>query len=128
MTSIVRDKSGRYVPLVRPKQWNEQAVKRSRDRTERIAQAKNQRKAWLTTTEWINSIDHRAIAGLEAQGIPWAAVQCWLDEAPPADAFAGRMLLKQVLAVLVDNQALPKERTEVSRELYRRLIAAGILE
>ena len=128
MTTIVRDKFGRNVPLVRPKQWKEQSVRRSRERSERIAQARKQQTAWQTTTEWMNSVDGQAIAGLEAQGIPWAAVQRWLDEIPPRDAFAARMLLKQVLLVLSDDQASPKERFEVRRELYRRLIAAGIVD
>ena len=128
MTTIVRDKFGRNVPLVRPKQWKEQSVRRSRERSERIAQARKQQTAWQTTTEWMNSVDGRAIAALEAQGIPWAAVQRWLDEIPPGEAFAARRLLKQVLLVLSDDQASPKERFEARRELYRRLIAAGIVD
>ena len=128
MTSIVRDRFGRYVPLVQPKKWNEGSIRQSRDRTERIALAKAQRKATLTTAEWMSSLDSRAIAQLEADGIPWVAVQRWLDEINPGEAFTSRMLLKQVLLVLADDQVSPRERFEVRRALYRRLIAAGIVD
>src|SRR6478609_5472617 len=93
VTSVIRDKSGRYVPLVRPKQWKDGSIRRSRDRTERIARAKTQQKAWLTTTEWISSVDDRTIAALEAEGIPWSAVLRWLDEVNPREAFTARMLV-----------------------------------
>ena len=128
MTSIVRDRFGRYVPLVQPKKWNEGTIRRSRARSERIAQAKVQHKASLMTAEWMSSLDSRAIARLEADGIPWAAVQRWLDEIHPREAFASRMFLKHVLLVLADDQASPRERFEARRELYRRLIAAGIVD
>jgi hypothetical protein len=77
----------------------------------------------------MSSLDSRAIAQLEADGIPWAAVQRWLNEIHPGEAFASRMLLKkQVLLVMADDQASPRERFEMRRELYRRLIAAGIVD
>ena len=128
MDSIIRDDHGRLVPVVRPKFWQAASVKRSRDRTDRIARARKQRKTWLATTQWMNELDRRAIAELEATGIPWAAVQRWLGEVHPAEAFMSRMFLKQILLVLSDDQAAPRERFEARRELYQRLIAAGILE
>ena len=76
--------------------------KRSRDRTDRIARARKQRKGWLATTQWMSELDRRGIAELEATGIPWAAVQRWLDELDPREAFAARMVVKQVLQVLAD--------------------------
>ena len=57
----------------------------------------------------------RAIAELEATGIPWAAVQRWLDEVHPGEAFTSRMFLKQVLLVLSDDQASPRERSRSTR-------------
>ena len=128
MTSIVRDSFGRYVPLVQPKKWNEGSIRRSRDRTERIARAKAQHKASLTTAEWMSSLDGRAIARLEADGIPWVAVQRRLDEIHPGEVFTSRMFLKQVLLVLADDQVSPRERFEVRRALYKRLIAAGVVD
>ena len=74
----------------------------------------------------------RWIAGefdeLEATGISWAVVQRWLDEVHPGEACTSRMFLRQVLLVLSDDQASTRERFEVQRELYRRLIAAGIVD
>ena len=61
-------------------------------------------------------------------GIPWAAVQRWLDEVRPSEAFTTRLFLKQVLLLLSDDEASPRDRFEAERELYRRLIAAGIVE
>ena len=87
MHSIVRDDNGRLVPVVRPKSWLAASVKRSRDRTDRIARARKQRKARLATAQWSNALDRRGIAELEATGIPWAAVQRWLDEVRPARGF-----------------------------------------
>ena len=46
----------------------------------------------------------------------------------PAEAFMSRMFLKQILLVLADDQASPRERLEARRELYRRLIAARIVD
>ena len=97
-------------------------------RADCIARARKQRKTWLATTQWMNELDRRAIAELEATGIPWTAVQRWLDEVHPSQAFMSRMFLKQILLVLSDDQASPRERFEVRRELYQRLIAAGILD
>ena len=128
MHSIIRDDRGRLVPVVRPKRWQAASVKRSRDRTDRIMRARKQRKARLATTQWLSELDRRGIAELEATGIPWAAVQRWLDEVHPREAFMSRMFLKQVLLVLSDDQAAPRERFEARRELYRRLIAAGIVD
>ena len=90
--------------------------------------SRKQRKVRSATTQWMNELDARAIAELEATGIPWAAVQRWLDEVRPSEAFMSRMLLKQILLVLSDDQAAPRERFEARRELYQRLIAAGILD
>jgi hypothetical protein len=101
---------------------------RSRDRTDRITRARKQRKARLATTQWLNALDRKGIAVLEANGIPWAAVQRWLDEVRPGEAFATRMFLKQILLLLSDDQASTRECFEGRRELYRRLIAAGIID
>ena len=76
----------------------------------------------------MNELDRRGIAELEATGIPWAAVQRWLDAVDPREAFMSRMFLKQILLVLSDDQAAPRERFEARRELYRRLIAARIVD
>ena len=76
----------------------------------------------------MNELDRRGIAELEATGIPWAAVERWLDALDPREAFAARMVVKQVLQTLADDKARPAERFEARRELYRRLIAAGIVD
>ena len=128
MHSIIRDEHGRFVPVVRPKRWQAASVKRSRDRTDRIARARKQRKGWLATTQWMSELDRRGIAALEATGIPWAAVQRWLDEVEPREAFVARMVVKQVLQMLADDEAPLRERFEARNELYRRLIAAGIVD
>ena len=88
--------------MVRPKHWQAASVERSRDRTDRIARARKQRKGWLATTQWMSELDRRGIAALEATDIPWAAVQRWLDELDPREAFAARMVVKQVLQALAD--------------------------
>jgi hypothetical protein len=126
--SIVRDKHGRLVPVVRPKHWQATSVKLSRERTERIAQARKQRKAWVATTQWMSELDRRGIAELEATGIPWAAVQRWLDGREPREAFAARRLMEWVLQVLADDKAPQRERFEARNELYKRLISAGIMD
>ena len=87
MHSIIRDDRGRLVPVVRPKRWQAASVKRSRDRTDSIARARKQRKARLATTQWLNELDRRAIAELEATGIPWSAVERWLDALDQREAF-----------------------------------------
>ena len=128
MHSITRDARGKFVPVVRPKRWNASSVVRSRERSDRIATARMERKKGLATTQWLGELDRRAIAELEATGISWAAVQRWLDEVHPSEAFMSRMFLKQILLVLSDDQAAPRERFEARRQLYQRLIAAGIVD
>ena len=128
MHSIIRDDRGRLVPVVRPKFWRAASVKRSRDRADCIARARKQRKAWLATTQWMNELDRRAIAELETTGVPWSAVERWLDALEQRGAFAARMVVKQVLQTLADDQARPAERFEARRELYGRLIAADIVD
>ena len=76
----------------------------------------------------MNDLDRRAIAELEATGIEWRCVERWLDALDPREAFVARMVVKQVLQTLADNKARPAERFEARRELYRRLIAAGIVD
>ena len=76
----------------------------------------------------MNELDRRGIAKLEATGIQWASVERWLDALDPHEAFAARMVVKQVLQTLADDKARPGERFEARRELYRRLIAAGIVD
>jgi len=125
--SFIRDNHGRLVPVVRPKFWQAASVKRSRDRADCIARARKQRKTWLATTQWINELDRRTIAELDATGIPWSAVERWLD-ADPREAFAARMVVKQVLQTLADDKAPLRERFEARRELYRRLIAARVVD
>ena len=73
-------------------------------------------------------LNRRGIAELEATGIPWAAVEQWLDALDPREAFAARMVVKQVLQTLADDKAPLRERFEARNELYRRLIAAGIVD
>jgi hypothetical protein len=126
--SIIRDEHGRLVPVVRPKLWQAASVKRSRDRADCIARVRKQRKTRLTTAQWMNELDRRAVAELEATGIPRAAVERWLDALDPRDVFAAKMVVKQVLQTLADDKARPAERFEARRELYRRLIAAGIVD
>ena len=128
MHSIIRDNHGRLVPVVRPKLWRAASVKRSRDRADCIARARKQRKARLATTHWLNALPRQGIAELEAAGIGWAAVERWLDALDQREAFAARMVVKQVLQTLADHEARPAERFEARRELYRRLIAAGIVD
>jgi hypothetical protein len=116
------------VPVVRPKRWNASSLVRSRERSDRIATARMERKKTLTTMQWLQGLDRRAIAELEATGIPWAAVERWLDALDPRETFVARMVVKQVLHTLADDKARPAERFEARRELYRRLIVAGILD
>jgi hypothetical protein len=128
MHSIIRDERGRLVPVVRPKRWLAASVKRSRDRSDRIMHARKQRKAKLTTTAWVGELDRRGICELEATGIAWGSVEHWLDALDPRDTFVARLVVKQVLQTLADDKARPTERFEARRELYRRLIAAGIVD
>ena len=53
----------------------------------------------------MNELDRRAIAELEATGIPWSAVERWLDALDLREAFMSRMFVKQVLQMLADDQA-----------------------
>jgi hypothetical protein len=126
--SIIRDNCGRLVPLVRPKRWVAASVKRSRDRTDRIMRARKQRKARLARTGWEGELDRRGICELEATGIEWRSVARWLDALDAREAFVARMVVKQVLQTLADDKARPAERFEARRELYKRLIAAGIVD
>lgn len=128
MPAIIRDKNGRFVPVVRPKLWQTATVKRSRDRTDRIGRARKQLKEKLATTQWINELDRQGIYELEACGIEWAAVQAWLDALNPQEGGAARRFVKNVLQVLADHEAPPRAQNEVYNELYRRLIAAGIVD
>ena len=77
---------------------------------------------------WVDALDRRGIAELELSGIEWATVERWLDALDPREAFVARMVVKQVLQTLADDKARPAERLEARRELYRRLIAAGIVD
>jgi hypothetical protein len=128
MHSIIKDEHGRLVPLVRPKSWQATSVKLSRDRTDRVARARKQRKAWLATTQWMKTLDCRGIAELEATGISWSAVERWLDDMGSRGGFAARSLVKNVVETLSDPRATSRERFEARNELYRRLIAAGVVE
>jgi hypothetical protein len=76
----------------------------------------------------MNTLERRGITALEASGIPWMAVQRWIDELHPHEAFTRRRLVTWVIEALGDHKASSAERLETRRELYRRLIAAGILE
>ena len=97
-------------------------------RADSIARTRKQRKTWLATTQWLRDLDRRAIAELEATGVPWSAVERWLDALDQREAFAARMVVTQVLQTLADDKAQPAQRFEARRELYRRLIAAGIVD
>jgi len=128
MTSVIRDEHGRLVPVVRPKLWRAASVKSSRDRADCIARARKQRKTWLATTQWMNEVGRRGICELEATGIEWRSVERWLDAVEPREAFVARRLVKQVLHVLADGEVPLREWLEARNELYRRLIAAGIVD
>ena len=128
MHSIIRDEHGRFVPVVQPKRWQAPSIMRSRERTDRIMRARKHRKTWLATTRWLHDLGRRGIAELEATGIPWAAVQRWLDELEPREAFVARLVVEQVLQTLADDAAPQGKRIEARNELYRRLIAAGIVD
>jgi hypothetical protein len=101
---------------------------RSRDRTDRIGRARKRSKARLATTQWISELDRRGICELEANGIQWRSVEAWLGALDPRDAYVARRFVKWVLQVLIDDEAPQRERFEVHNELYRRLIAAGIVD
>jgi hypothetical protein len=103
-------------------------VTRSRDRTDRIGRARKQSKARLATTQWISELDRRGICCLEANGIEWRSVEVWLDALDPREAYAARRFVRQVLQVLVDDEVPQRQRFEAHNELYRRLIAAGIVD
>ena len=128
MHSIIRDDHGRLVPVVRPRRWQACTVKRSRERSERIAQARDARKRWLATTAWLHDLDRRGIAALEASGIPWASVERWLDDLTSREAFVARRIVTWTLQAMTDDGSPSRERVEARTELYRRLIAAGILD
>jgi hypothetical protein len=128
VSPIIRDERGRFVPVVQPKLWRTSSVQRSRDRTDRIGRARRQLKAKLATTQWISELDRRGIYELEACGIEWLAVETWLDALNPQEASAARRFVKNVLQVLADHDAPPGAKNEVYNELYRRLIAAGIVD
>ena len=70
MHSITRDGRGKFVPVVRPKRWNASSVVRSRERSDRIATARMERKKRLATTQLLEELDRRAIAELEANRHP----------------------------------------------------------
>ena len=128
MHSIMRDENGRLVPVVRPKQWQPTSVKRSRERTDQIALARKRRKAWQATTQWLQELDRQGIAALEATGIEWSSVERWIDGLEPREAFVARTVVRQVLRTFADDVAPLRERFEARNELYRRMIAAGIVE
>jgi len=128
MPPIIRDERGRFVPVVRPKLWQAASVTRSRDRTDRIGHARKQSKARLATTQWISELDRRGIYCLEANGIEWRSVELWLEAMDPSESYVARRFVKHVLQVLADDEAPPRELIEVYNELYRRLIAAGIVD
>ena len=128
MHLIIRDDRDQLVPVVQPKRWSASSIERSRERSDRIARARLEAKKRLATTQWMNDLDRRGIAELEATGVPWSAVERWLDALGQREAFAARMVVTQVLQTLADDKARPVERFEARRELYRRLITAGIVD
>src|SRR5688500_265097 len=128
MRSIIRDERGRFIPVVQPKLWLADSVQRSRDRTDHIMRSRKQRKATRASTEWGGDVGRRGVCQLEATGIEWRCIVQWRDELDPGGAFAARMFVKQVWQALGDDEASRAERSEVRRELYRRLIAAGIID
>jgi hypothetical protein len=128
MSSIIRDERGRFVQVVRPKLWQADSVRLSRERTDRVGRARKQQMARLETTKWMSELDRRGICELEASGIEWRSVEVWIDALDPREAYAARRFVKQVLQVLADDEAPPRERMEAHNELYRRLIAAGIVD
>jgi hypothetical protein len=128
VSSIMRDEHGRFVQVVRPKLWQAASVKRSRDRTDHIGRARKQRKAKLATTQWMSNLEAKGICELEATGIEWRSVERWLDALDPREAFVARRLVQQALQALVDDGLPQRQRFELRDELYRRMIAAGIVD
>ncbi|MCP1745108.1 hypothetical protein ABIF65_006786 [Bradyrhizobium japonicum] len=128
MPPIIRDERGRFVPVVRPKLWQTSTVRRSRDRTDQIGRARKRLRANLATTQWISELDRRGIYELEACGIEWLAVEAWLDGLNPQEGSVARRFVKSVLQVLSDHEAPLSAQNEVYNELYRRLIAAGVVD
>ena len=57
----------------------------------------------------MSELDRRGIVALEATGIPWAAVQRWLDALEPREAFVARRFVKHVLQTLADDKAPLRE-------------------
>jgi hypothetical protein len=128
MHPIDRDARGKLAPVVQPKRWNASSVKRSRERSARIAIARIEAKKRLATAQWLHDLDRRGICELEATGIPWFAVERWLDTMDQRETFAARMVVKQVLQTLADDSSRPAERFEARRELYQRLISSGVID
>ena len=89
MHSIIRDEHGRLVPVVRPKLWQAASVKRSRDRTDCIARARKQRKAWLATTQWMNELDRRGICRTGSDRHPVGVRRTLARRAGPARGLCG---------------------------------------
>ena len=69
MHSIIRDEHGRFVPVVRPKRWQAASVNGAVTGPTASCAPGNRRKARLATTQWMNELDRRGIAELEATGI-----------------------------------------------------------
>jgi len=90
--------------------------------------SRKQRKAWSATTQWMVDVDRRGICELEATGIPWSAVERWVESLDEREGFAAGVVVKQVLQTLADDSARPAERFEARRELYRRLISSGVID
>lgn len=128
MHSVFRDRFGRLVPIVRPKSWRDSLVRRSRERTDRIARARKGRAQWRATTAWEQTLDRQAMRRLQEMGIEWSSVVRWLDDIEPGEAFAARRLVTHVLQVLSNATATSRDRAEAYHELLRRLIAAGVAE
>jgi hypothetical protein len=111
---IIRDDDGRLVPVVQPRRWQACTVKQSRERSERIAQARDARKRRLTTTRWLHDLDRRGIAALEASGIPWASVERWLDDLASREAFVARRIVTWTLQTMAYD-ATRKTSNQTSR-------------
>src|SRR4051812_20826257 len=112
MHEIIKDRNGRLVPVVRPKNWQARSIRASKERSERINRARKERSRWLATTRWEHALDREAIGKLEAMGTEWAAVQRWFDNLDPREAFGARLFVKQVLQVLVDAAATSRGRLD----------------
>ena len=99
---------GRLVPVVRPKRWKASSVKRSRERTDRIATARKRAEEEagddaVAAASWIaGALPSWRRPASRGQPSSAGSTRSILRE-----AFMSRMFVKQVLQTLSDDQARP---------------------